>query len=390
MRTNLAWQNIRSQPRKTVLALAGIGVAIVLMFMQLGFLGAVQNTATQILDRLPFDLLVRSPDYLHLADPDRFDSRWLDDLRGFPDVKSVRTVKVAMSGWQTERGETRGVLLFGIDPNRPAFGEPEWIERVDVLLNDSTVLVDQKSHPDFLPVDGQRFGPGDVGRRIQVGDQGVSIAGLFTLGAGLAANGSLMTSDRTFNQIVRYYGPRDVTFGLIELHPSPEAGAPLRRDLIRDQLKQVDNSYPVDILTRDEVRAYELNRWVGETPIGFIFSLGVAVAVLVGATLVYMILANDVAARMPEYATLRAMGYSGSFLAWTVMKQAWYLAGLAYAPALIVAWGLYILTGAWAGIDLELTGARVALVAGLTLGMCSLSGLLALQKLWQVQPAELF
>ena len=33
------------------------------------FLGAVENTATLIYDKLDFDLIIRSKNYLHLSDP---------------------------------------------------------------------------------------------------------------------------------------------------------------------------------------------------------------------------------------------------------------------------------------------------------------------------------
>jgi putative ABC transport system permease protein len=64
MRTSIALSNIRHHSGRTALSLGGIGIAVVLIFMQLGFLGAVENTATVIYSKMDFDLLVRSPEYL--------------------------------------------------------------------------------------------------------------------------------------------------------------------------------------------------------------------------------------------------------------------------------------------------------------------------------------
>ncbi len=63
-----------------------------------------------------------------------------------------------------------------------------------------------------------------------------------------------------------------------------------------------------------------------------------------------MVLANDVANRLPEYATLKAMGYSGRFVAGVVLRQAWLLAIFGYIPAVLLAFALYSVTANLAGI----------------------------------------
>lgn len=388
MRTDLALQNLVSQPRKTALALAGIGVAIILIFLQLGFLGAVQNTATDIFDQLEFDLLIRSPNYLHLADADKFDRRVLDEIQGLSGVDSVQQLQVGRGSLTNAAGQPQGLLLFGVVCESPAFLSDKIVRDVPQLTAADTVLLDRKCHPDFSPADGTRFGPLDVGRQLWVSDRKLRVAGLFTLGAGLASKGAAMVSTTTFQQLVPYFGPNDITFGLVKLTNDRDQGA-AAADL-RTRFRNPDGSAVVEVLTRAEVNRHELRRWVGETPIGFIFFLGVIIAAVVGATIVYMILANDVAARLPEYATLRAMGYRPSYLAGIVIRQAAYLAVFAFGPALAIAWLLYQITGLLAGIDLVMTGERILGVLVLTVAIGGLSGVLALKKLWQVQPADLF
>ena len=65
-RTPLAWRNLSDQKVRTGVASLGVSVALVLIFMQLGFFGAVVSTATVVLSRLNFDLLITSRDYQHL------------------------------------------------------------------------------------------------------------------------------------------------------------------------------------------------------------------------------------------------------------------------------------------------------------------------------------
>jgi len=387
-RTNLALRNIVSQPQKTGLALSGIGIAIVLMFMQLGFLGAVQDTATNVYDKLSFDLLLRSPDYLHLADTGRVTRQPLDEVAGMSGVAAVNRLRIAMSTWRDPEGRDRGLLLLGVRPRHSPFCDSRVDQHLDRLESRATVLVDRKSQAEFGPADGQRFGLADLGRTVIVAETPVVVTGLFTMGAGLTSNGAALVSEETFGRLVPYFAENDYSFGLVRLEPGIDPRQALQRIEARFRLQ--DGSASLEVLSRSEVRHRELRRWISETPIGFIFSLGVAIAALVGAVIVYMILANDVASRIPEYATLRAMGYSSPYLAGVVMKQAWYLALLAFAPALLLAWGLYLATAVWAGVELTMTWPRVVGVFLATVGICAAAGVVALQKLWKVQPAELF
>ncbi len=146
----------------------------------------------------------------------------------------------------------------------------------------------------------------------------------------------------------------------------------------------------VRILSRQQAIAKEHNRWLNETPIGIIFQMGVVLAFLVGAAVVYMVLAQDVASRISEYATLKAMGYSSGFVALVVLQQAWLLSILGFIPAAILADILYRVTASLAGIPIGMTSQRMVGVLCLSIAMCTLSGLGAVRKLWQAEPASLF
>ena len=97
----------------------------------------------------------------------------------------------------------------------------------------------------------------------------------------------------------------------------------------------------VEILTRQQALDREEHRWVHETPLGQIFTLGVWVALFVGVAIVYQVLSTDIANMMGEYATLKAMGYGAKYLTKVVLMQAVLLAVVGYIPSIIVSWGLY-------------------------------------------------
>ncbi|MBU4399689.1 MAG: FtsX-like permease family protein, partial [Planctomycetes bacterium] len=121
-----------------------------------------------------------------------------------------------------------------------------------------------------------------------------------------------------------------------------------------------------------------------------IFQLGVVVALVVGTAIVYQVLSSDVANHLPEYATLKAIGYGGGYLAGVVLQQAAMLAVLGFLPGLAISAVLYWLTRAMARVPIEMTVGRVFFVFGLSVLMCTISGLGALRKVRSADPADLF
>ncbi len=389
MKLPLALLNLRHNVNKTLLSAAGIGTAILLIFIQLGFRGAVENTAVIIYQELEFDCLVRSADYLHFVSANQFPQSILDEIAGMPEVRQVRPFQVSLGNWLHPRGlNQRGVIVMGVDP----FDSPFRLERVNKQLSNlqssHQVLIDRQTHPEFGPANGISFAAEDVGRTTEVSGKSVVIAGLFDLGTGLTANGAILTSRSGFSRLVPRTNDQQVSLGLISLQSNIEVQAFVA------QLQQkflTPSGHPmVEILTRDATLEYETNRWVSETPIGFIFTLGVLIAFVVGAAIVYMVLASDVANRTREYATLKAMGYSNGYLNRVVLGQSMYLSLFAFFPAWGLALGVYQLTSQLANVPIEMNNARVVFVLILSLAMSILSGGLAVRKLWQAQPADLF
>ncbi len=185
--------------------------------------------------------------------------------------------------------------------------------------------------------------------RAELGGREVEIAGHFLVGTGLATNGAVLMSDVGFGKRAPFDVRRQTNLGLIRLKPGIDpdrAAAEIDRWL---RTRDPRAASTVQALSRDQAIAWEHRRWLGETPIGIIFQLGVGLAFIVGSAIVYMVLATDVANRLPEYATLKAMGYSTRFVGNVVLRQAWLLAIIGYIPAALLAMGLYTITASLAG-----------------------------------------
>ncbi len=405
MKTPLAWKNLVHNKVRTAVALAGVGFAVILIFMQMGFKGAVRKTATQIYDALDFDVMLRSPAYLHLTEPRTFPLQRINQAASLPEVEGARPFYLGLSEWQAPqaadtpreawKGEWRGIICMGVDPTDPPFTRPDLKLETAKLTHPAYVLIDSKSKPEFGPKNGRRFDEGDVGIETALGRDRVRIVGVVTLGTGLAANGACIASIEGFARAC-YWQPLDeVNFGLVKLKSNvdPEqVKGELQQLLGEIGLGEAASAAPADVeaLTREDVRIFEEHRWVEETPLGKIFNLGVWVAVFVGIAIVYQVLSTDISNMMGEYATLKAMGYRDSFLIKTVLEQSVLLALVGYAPSLLISWGLYEFVGARSGLPMIMTWSIALSVLALALVMCVVSGSFALRKLFQADPADLF
>jgi putative ABC transport system permease protein len=385
VKTQLAWRNLIHNKVKTGVAVAGVVFAIVLMFMQLGFLEAVKVSATQIYDALDFDVCLRSKDYLHLADARLFPRQRLTQAQGCPGVRRAAPLTVVRSSWRNPKsGEHQSILCFGLNPNEPVFSRNDIQTLVsDDLERSDSVVIDTKSRREFGPADGRRFGPQDRGVEIEVNGTAVRIAGDYTLGAGLLAGGAMIMSERGLQSVTPTLGGDQVSLGLIKLARGEDAAAVAGR--LRSLLPG-----DVDVLTRPDVLRGELDYWVYQTNYGLIFQTGVIVALIVGTAIVYQVLASDVASLLPEYATLKAMGYDNRYLGRVILQQALALAVLGFVAGLVIAEILYAITSAGAQIPVQMTWQNMAVVFVLSVVMCMCSGLAALRKAFRADPADLF
>jgi putative ABC transport system permease protein len=417
MKTPLAWKNLVYNKVRTAIGVAGVGFAVVLIFMQLGFLGGITRTATQIYDALDFDLMLRSPAYLHLTEARSFSRFRVHQAASLPEVTNARSFYLSLSEWQAptysessgdeendaRAGQWRGIITMGTDPNDPGFARDDINDATRLLTDPRYVLVDVKSTRDYGPRNGRRFSEADIGVETALGPDLVEIVGLFKLGAGMASNGACLTNEQGFVRACPWQTIDDVTFGLVKLREDANP------DDVRRQLQVIygipDPQFDplalstdpaaltnrnVEILTRAEVNEREEYRWVHETPLGQIFSLGVWVALFVGVAIVYQVLSTDIANMMSEYATLKAMGYGAGYLTRVVLLQAVLLALVGYVPSLIVSWGLYRLLEALSGMPMVMTPWIMISVLLLAILMCVISGMAALRKLYQADPADLF
>jgi putative ABC transport system permease protein len=297
-------------------------------------------------------------------------------------MKSVSPVYISTGqGRNPKTRQERAILVWGIDPATTAFKFPEVNQHRDSLKQLNQVLFDRASRPEYGAISEWLQQKGSV--ETEIDGKAIAVKGLFTNGSSFAADGNVITSDSTFLQIFPQRQSDRIEVGLIDLKPEV--------DPVQVQ-SQITAMLPKDIkvLTPEEFAENEKQYWANSTGIGFIFGLGVIVGFIVGIVIVYQILYSDISQHLPQYATLKAMGYSDRYLLWVLLQEALLLALLGYLPGLLLSFGLYQLAYSATLLPIAMKLERAISVLILTIVMCSVSGAIAMKKLRSADPADVF
>lgn len=106
--------------------------------------------------------------------------------------------------------------------------------------------------------------------------------------------------------------------------------------------------------------------------------------------IVYQILYSDVSDHLPEYATLMAMGYPLPTLLGVVAREGMLLALLGYLPAYAAGQALSVVVRNATNLPVGMDTQRSVLVFSLIVMMCMASAALAMRRLADADPAEIF
>jgi putative ABC transport system permease protein len=381
-RTPLGWLQLNKEKSRLVVALAGIAFADILMFMQLGFRGALFDSNTAFIRKMDADIILASPKAKNSQNFSTFSRRRLYqalDIQGVTEAKPLYSAILTWNNPQT--GLKSFVQLVGFDPDQQLFNIPELNQQLEKVKMPQTVIFDRRSRGKY----NQVIARVEQGETVVTEAEGksVKIAGLFSLGASFGTDGFLMTSSQNFQLIFPKKKPGNVSLGLLKIEPGSDL------ILIKETLKAyLPND--VEVFTMEEFIQKELNFWNQESPVGFIFGLGALMAFVVGVVIVYQVLSTDVNAHLHEYATFKAMGYRQRYLLLIVFEEALILAVLGFFPGVLVSLGLYRVAAKATSLPLILRFSRISFVFILTLIMCLLSGAIATRKLEKADPADMF
>jgi putative ABC transport system permease protein len=382
-RVPLAWRNLVADKRRLLRSSAGIAFAVLLMLVQLGFEQAFFDASLASVRQLDGDLFVENASKYRFGTRDPFAHREFDAIRG---VLGNASVAPLYADWQEffwtspTDGKPHLVRVFAFDPDAPpVFLLSAIADQQAKLKTEGAVLVDRDSRR-FL---GMQNPPAET----KLNDQTVHIAGSFALGPDFMSDGTVVMSDRLFAKLLP--GNREAVASLpvetavIKLKPG--------EDLAGAKQRLISALPPtLSVMTKAEIVEFEREFQAKLSSAAPIFWLGTLVGFAVGALISYQIIYSDLSDRLPQYATLKGIGYRTSYLVGSVLRQA-ILMGLAgYLPAWLLCLAVYRAVGAIALLPMRMTLQLTVISLALTLGMSLLAGGLAVRRVIAADPAEIF
>ena len=381
----LAWRNLTENPWRLLGSVAGTAFAVVLMLVEDGFRNALLDNMVAIIRRIDGDLFLINRERYMVSEPVPFPRGRLERARDAPGVAEAHPFYLVTedeSLWRNPiTGLSQPIRLLGFDPGSDLLAledvrgqRPAW-ERPD------TALADERSKLRF-------YGRLDPGIESELNGRRVRVVGRFSLGTDFRSNGTLVMSERN---VLRYcprraaapWGLTPIDLGILRVKTGSD---PVR-------VKQaVAARLPADVivLTKAELARKERDFWEKAGPIGVVFDIGVAIGFVVGLAICYQVLFAEIADRLPQFATLMAMGYTDGALLRVALRESLYLALLGFAVGLAISWWLFGWLQRETGLSMVLKPIDVAVVLILTVALCALAGVLAARRLLTVDPAALF
>ncbi len=378
----LSWLQLRKGRARLIVAIAGISFADVLMFLQMGFRGALFSSAVEFHNSLNGEIVMMSGRSRSLISLDRFTERRLYEAAGVAGVASVSPIYLNAIQWRNpDNKEIWDIYAIGINPEHDVMNLPGVVANRLKLREPDTVLFNSGSRNEFGAI-AQQF---ESGKAIatEINERQVRVRGLFNLSPTFGINAYLVTSDVNFLRMATFRRKGLIDIGVIKLQP----GADVDKVLTEMRSRLPDD---VKVMTRDDYAKAEVAFWSASTPVGYTFDLGVVIAFIVGAVIVYQILYSDVTDHLPEYATLKAMGFRDRYLLIVVFQESLILAALGFIPGTLIALGIYRITNIATMLPMAMDLGRVIFVFTLTAIMSSISAAIAVRKLQTADPADIF
>jgi putative ABC transport system permease protein len=392
-RTPLAWKNLTHDLRRLLTAVAGIGFAVLLMFMQIGFQNALFDSQVKMIDDLQGDIFLVSRAKYTLAAEKRFPIEMVKRARSVSGVIGSYPVYTELTFSRLKnlqgRGASKGypIRSIGFRLDDPVTRSPEVNAQLDRLRAPGTALVDVRSKRENfnLPLDD----PAALAKvPLELADKRLHLVGTFDLGTDFAHDGNLVMSAENFGM---YFPGRNrpgdplgvVDIGVVHL----TEGADLEQ--VRQGIDDILDDR-IWVFTRKQFRDQEIGFWDDSTPIGIVFAAGKVIGFVVGMVICYQVIYSDIADHISEFATLKAMGYSSLYFRSLIVVEAVLLSLIGYVPGLLVSTALYLRLAHSTGLLLRMTPQVMVTVLVLTLAMCIASGMLAVRKLLKADPATLF
>ncbi len=373
MTFTLALRNLIHDKIRFLVTLVGVVFSIVLVSIQFGLYKGTESKILAVLDHTSADLWVTAREAPAFDDAALLDGREEYAALSLDGVKSVETLLATFGRWKRPNGGVTTVLMVGVHTSKEVVQPWNVVAgRVSDLALPESVIVDRAY--------AKKLGVTEVGQTAQVNDQQVRVVALTDGIRSFTTLPIIFVSMENMRSLLGIPTDR-ATF--VQVHLKPGAN-------VKDVQAALDAKLPeADVLTNAEFRARSVNHWMFGTGAGAALIMGAVLGLIVGMVIVAQTLYASANDHINEFATLRALGSSSSYIHKVILWQAILSAVIGFTIAIGLA---YLVAAALADTSLRvlISPQMAALIFGITIVMCVISALSAIVKVTRIDPAMVF
>ncbi|MEH2511235.1 putative ABC transport system permease protein [Nitrobacteraceae bacterium AZCC 1564] len=371
--TTLASRNLFHDRLRFIATLVGIVFSVVLVMIQMGLFLGFGRMVTTMIDHANADLWVLPKAAKCFEDPSLLDIKLRDKVDAVDGVASVVPLVIGFSNWRLDSGEVTPVFIVGADVKSDVL--PPWnVVEGDVrALSQSGGVIVDRSYFGRLGIKGLDATAEIRGRRVKV----------VALTDGIR---SFTTTPYVFVDLKNarlYTGtfPNRASNLIVRLKPDADRAKAI--EAIRADVGDAE------VLTSDEFRSRSRSFWLFGTGAGAALFAGALLGVIVGTVIVAQTLYSSAKDHLSEFATLRAMGSSNSYIYKVIICQALLNAVIGFILATAI--GLVVVEmSAKTALPIVITPWLIVVLLVLTVAMCVTSGIGAIVRVVRIDPATVF
>lgn len=369
----LAWRNLSHDRARFVVTLVGVLFAVLLMGVELGLLLGFARTTSGLVDRTHADLWITPAGTTNVDIAGRLDERRRFEALAVPGVDTVDMLMMQFAFWRKPDGGTESVSVVGFSL-ASGQGRPWNLAegRIEDLSQDDAVIIDR--------LYAGKLGVTALGQTVEINNRRARVVG-YTAGIRTFTQSPYVFTTHRNAQNFTFFRPDQTTYLLVGLKPGADRTAV--RDALRARLGRVDVWFSPDF-----ARAAQ-RYWLITTGAGSALLLAALLGLVVGIVIVGQTLYATTVDRLPEYATLRAMGAPNGYLHRVILKQAAISAVFGFAGGMVLV-GLVVLASARSTVAVAMPAGLIGILAVLTLCMCALGALVSIRRITRIDPTSVF
>jgi len=362
---------------RLVTALVGLLFSVVLVTSLAGLYVACRRYASGLVDNAGADLWLVAPGTASVDLGDLISKRRVYQARATPGVEWTAPLLVQFSQWRLPSGRREVAQIVGVEAETP-LGIP-WglnMSREEALRTPRAVIIDNRERVRF----GSHLRPLDLQDRAEIYNRS-AVVSAFTTGVGtFTAIPYVFTTHRQAEQFIDC--PEGYTT-FVAVKCAEGSSISQVQDELRARLKDVD------VLTTDEFSRMTRNYWLFGTGIGAAIVFAAILGLTVGCVMVSQTIYASTMHRLPEYATLKALGMSNLKLTGIVLEQSMLLGVMSYVVGMGLATLIANTSRVW-NLNIDLPAWLYVSMLGITLAECALASVTSIAKVYRLPPASAF